>query len=259
MVLAVGELVVKGEIEPTGGLDVGLHREVPPDSLGVVHDAASVGVGEGHAGVAVGSAVGHGDVGGVGPAGAEHVGGVEPADPRVCLHVIFAGRIPVEGGSDQGALVEAGTPVLVITPLHVVGAVGVLEFVSYSHEVLGRHGVHILVTVELTEELSCLTHGTATVLVLEFEVVVVALHGGGVAELDAGLAVLGAAGRDDDRAVATLGTVQSGSCGALQDVDVLDIIHVDGVLVRDGTIHDIDGLATTPGTVGLGTTKDDGS
>ena len=136
MVLAVGELVVKGEVEPACRLDVGLHREVTPDSLRIVHDTVAVSVGEGHAGVAVGRSMGHGDVGGVGPAGAEHVGGVEPADPRVGLHVIFAGRIPVEGGSHQGTLVEAGAPVLVIAPLHVVGAVGVLELEALAEEEL---------------------------------------------------------------------------------------------------------------------------
>ena len=94
---------------------------------------------------------------------------------------------------------------------------------------------------------------------LELEVVVVALHRGGVAELDMDLAALRAAGRDDDRAVATLGTVKRGRGGTLEDVDALDIIHIDGVLVGDGTIHDVDGLATTPGTVGLGTAEDDGT
>ena len=89
--------------------------------------------------------------------------------------------------------------------------------------------------------------------------VVVALHRGGVAELDMGLTVLGAAGRDDDRAVASLGTVQGRGGRSLQDVDILDVIHVDGVLVGDGAIHDIDRLATTPGTVGLGTAEDDGT
>ena len=94
---------------------------------------------------------------------------------------------------------------------------------------------------------------------LELEVVVVALHRGGVAELDMDLTALGAAGRDDDGTVATLGTVKRGRGGAFKDIDALDIVHVDGVLVGDGAIHDIDRLATTPGTVGLGTAEDDGT
>ena len=91
------------------------------------------------------------------------------------------------------------------------------------------------------------------------EVIVVALHRDGVAEVDAGLAGHGALGGNDHGTVAALGAVQRGGGRALEDVDALDVVHVDGILVGDRTVHDEDRLRTAAVIVAGSTAEHDGT
>ena len=88
--------------------------------------------------------------------------------------------------------------------------------------------------------------------------VVVHLGRGGLGELHIGGTLLGALGGDDHGTVRTTGTVQGGSRRALQDIDALHVVHVDGGgAAVDGAIDHIDRLGAFLGVVGSRTTEDD--
>ena len=256
--VAVGELVIQVDAEPGSRLEIGVGRKVTAISPGIRDDTGTGAIGEGHAGEQVLGTLGERDVGGIVPTRLEEVIQIEAVNPRISLQIMGAGRIVIKRRSNEHVGIVARTPVLIDAVVHLVRTVRILAFIL-AEEIIRAEGVDAGVGLGHTVTLAIDTVVTTAVEGLQMEMVVELLHRDGVAEVDAGLAGHGAAGGDDHSTVATLGAVQRGSSRALKDVDALDVVHVDGVLIGNGTIHDVDRFGTSAAVEAGRTTEDDGT
>ena len=247
--------------QPAVGLDLRTDAEGTTDSLGIVEDTGTVHVGEGHAGVHSLDGLVEGNGGRVSPSDAGKVAEIELIAPRFSLAVLRMGRIPGNGGTDHGRVVITGTPVHIFPIVIGISAVRQIKTVQFES---GLRIQDIRIFVKQAGILDGIVHGrillshrTATEFILELDVVVQDFSRSRVAELHEGLTFLSLLGGDDDSTVGTAGTVQGGRGGALQDVDALHVIHIDGRSAGDGSVDHIDRLATFLVVVGGRTTEDD--